>query len=104
MAHPDAVKAWMDPKKRELRQAFGGQGLQNILAASALQRKNRTVYAAAVNSPELKRLELQDGADLIGLAMLHPPLTKVLASPTTRLDLPGPAHARIIEALQAVHA
>lgn len=100
LADPKTLQTYISARKQELRPIFGGQGMQNVQRAAALMRRPNTVFAAALASKALKDAGINDAADLAGVAMLSPEISKMLATNTNRPDLSRAGERQILNALQ----
>jgi hypothetical protein len=109
----EALVQWVQQNKRDLRQTFGGQGLQNIVRAAALERHARfekspsTLFAALTKAPPpaavkqaLARAGAHDTTGILALAMASQPLTTALATRISSGKLTKAGENRIIRALQ----
>ena len=87
-----ATQNWLAQNKRDLRQQYGGQGLQNIAMVSSLMRKaqdpkQQTVFSVLVNGtpPQPVQDAFRDAgvktpADLMSLVVSNPALAKEMTA------------------------
>jgi hypothetical protein len=108
----DKLRAHLARNKRELRQAFGGQGINNIervggMYRNSLNRDGAPSMLSAIEKtadPEfqqaLRHHGITDMESLASRAMTLPGLTDVLATKITTATMPKAHRARLLTALQ----
>lgn len=118
LANDADLKAWINEHKRDLRAAFGGQGIQNILLVSSLMRRANgdktqpaSLFSAVMGvgsylppdvTDALRGVGITDKASLAEKAILSPELLKTLAAKTARGDLTKGGTARLLRAIAAL--
>ncbi len=120
LADPDALRSWIDTNKPPLRQLFGGQGLQRIMAVGALARRaarqdeKRTALAELMDrwdryfgkpkSPigaAFRAAGIGSPRDLLAAAVLRKPLAEALGSAASPTGLPLRTVTRVAKAANA---
>lgn len=100
LASPDAMKNHITQNKRDLRGAFGGQGLQNIMFVQAMMRRPSNLFSVVSSAPTPAIQAALGDANLASLAILSPELAKTLATSTSRQNLTKAGEAQVVAGIQ----
>jgi hypothetical protein len=103
--HPTATD-FVNKNKAQLRELFGGQGLNRVMQVSAMMRgPTGTLFSVIAANPTaavtaaMRRANIGDPGALAARAIVDPNLAKLLATRTTRGDLTKSGESRLVAAL-----